>query len=89
MMEVALVWQVHGGTILKMMENAGFISAMRIEDRRDTSVVFGSMQSCSFRQPMLIGDLCRIEADVLYTHDASMEVEVPARTSFSQGSKAH
>ena len=73
---------VHGGTILKMIEQAGYIAAMRYihaeverEDGEDSFVVSGSID-CTFLQPMHIGDVSRCEAKVVYAINSAVEVQV-------------
>jgi acyl-CoA hydrolase len=62
---------VHGGTIMRMVDGAAGISAMRHSRRR---VVTVSMDDMSFLAPVYIGDLVTVRAMVNDAHRTSMEV---------------
>lgn len=64
---------VHGGWIMKLVDEAGALACMRHAQRRVVTVAIDSMQ---FRKPIKIGDLVLLTAEVTYTGDTSMEVEV-------------
>lgn len=64
---------VHGGWIMKLADEAGALAAMRHCQRR---VVTVAIDSLVFRQPIRIGDLVILNAEVTYTGRTSMEVEV-------------
>src|SRR5574339_231195 len=64
---------VHGGWIMKLVDEAGALACMRHAQRK---VVTVSMDSMTFRQPIKIGDLIIINAEVTYTGRTSMEAEV-------------
>lgn len=64
---------VHGGWIMKLVDEAGALAAMRHAQRRVVTVAIDSMV---FRQPIRIGDLVILTAEVTYTGRTSMEVEV-------------
>jgi len=64
---------VHGGWIMKMVDEAGALAAMRHCRRR---VVTVAMDSMVFRQPIRIGDLVILNAEVTNTGRTSIEVEV-------------
>ncbi len=64
---------VHGGTIMKLVDNAAFVSASR-HCRRN--VVTVSMDSMSFHSPVYLGDLLFLKASVNMTGRSSMEVGV-------------
>jgi len=64
---------VHGGWIMKLMDEAGALACMRHAQRR---VVTVAMDQMTFRQPIRIGDLVTITAEVSYAGRTSMEVEV-------------
>lgn len=75
---------VHGGEILKMVEHAGYIAATRHcnhcrKPGDGSSPVFASLarlETMDFLAPMLIGDVARLHAHVLYASSRSVEVEV-------------
>ncbi len=64
---------VHGGWIMKLVDEAGALAAMRHTGRRCVTV---SMDSMVFRQPIRIGDLVILNAEVTYTGRTSVEAEV-------------
>lgn len=64
---------VHGGVIMKLVDEAAAIAAMRHAQRPAVTV---AMDSMSFKQPVHVGDLLTCDACVTYTHKSSMEVEV-------------
>ncbi len=64
---------VHGGWIMKLVDEAGALACMRHSQRRVVTVAIDSMV---FRNPIKIGDLVILNAEVDYTGRTSMEVEV-------------
>ena len=64
---------VHGGWIMKLVDEAGALACMRHAQRR---VVTVAVDSLVFREPIKIGDLVILNADVTYTGRTSMEAEV-------------
>lgn len=64
---------VHGGWIMKLMDEAGALACMRHAQRR---VVTVAVDTLTFREPILIGDLVIVTAEVSYVGRTSMEVEV-------------
>ena len=64
---------VHGGWIMKLVDECGALACMRYAQRRVVTVVVDSM---TFRQPIKIGDLVTLTAEVTYTGRTSMEAEV-------------
>ena len=64
---------VHGGWIMKLVDEAGALAAMRHARHRTVTVAIDRMV---FRQPIRIGDLIILEAEVTYAGHTSMEVEV-------------
>ncbi len=64
---------VHGGWIMKLVDEAGALSCMRHAQRKVVTVAIDSM---TFRQPIRIGDLVILNAEVSYVGRTSMEVEV-------------
>jgi uncharacterized protein (TIGR00369 family) len=68
-----LLGHVHGGWIMKLVDEAGALACMRHAQKK---VVTVAMDSMTFRQPIKIGDLIILNAEVTYTGRTSMEVEV-------------
>jgi acyl-CoA hydrolase len=64
---------VHGGWIMKLVDEAGALACMRHAQRR---VVTVAVDSFVFREPIKIGDLVTLNAEVTYAGRTSMEVEV-------------
>ncbi len=67
---------VHGGEIMKMVDTAAGVAAMRHARGR---VVTAHVDSLSFLAPVHIGDLLSITALVTQAWTSSMEVEVTVR----------
>jgi uncharacterized protein (TIGR00369 family) len=64
---------VHGGWIMKLVDEAGALACMRHAQHRVVTVEIDSMV---FRHPIRIGDLVILDAEVTYTGKTSMEAEV-------------
>lgn len=68
-----LLGNVHGGWIMKLVDEAGALACMRHAQKKVVTVAIDSM---TFRQPIKIGDLVVLNAEVTYTGHTSMEAEV-------------
>jgi acyl-CoA hydrolase len=68
-----LLGNVHGGWIMKLVDEAGALTCMRHAQRKVVTVAIDSM---TFRQPIKIGDLVILTSEVTYTGHTSMEVAV-------------
>lgn len=68
-----LLGNVHGGWIMKMADEAGALACMRHAQRKVVTVAIDSM---TFREPIRIGDLVILSAEVTYTGRTSMEAKV-------------
>ncbi len=64
---------IHGGWIMKLVDECGALACMR---HARTRVVTVSMDRMSFRQPIKVGDLVTLIAEVTYTGRTSLEAEV-------------
>ncbi len=64
---------VHGGLIMKMVDEAGAIAAMRHAQRPCVTIAIDSM---TFRQPVHLGELLVCDARVTYVGRTSIEVSV-------------
>jgi acyl-CoA hydrolase len=64
---------VHGGWIMKLVDEAAGLAATRHAAHRAVTV---AMDRMVFRQPIHIGDLVLLNAEVTYAGHTSMEVEV-------------
>ena len=75
---------VHGGTILKLIEKAGFIVSCRHcndpssdkETKEPLTTVLVRLEHMDFRQPMFVGEIAQLQAAVTYTSPNSVEVTV-------------
>jgi len=64
---------VHGGWIMMLVDEAGALACMRHAQRRVVTVAIDSMV---FHNPIKIGELVLITAELTYSGRTSMEVEV-------------
>jgi uncharacterized protein (TIGR00369 family) len=82
-----LLGNVHGGWIMKLADEAGALSCMRHAQKKVVTVAIDSM---TFRQPIRLGDLVILKAEVAYTGRTSMEatVEVVAENPIT-GDRTH
>lgn len=72
---------VHGGTILKLMEQAGNIVATRHSNKARSKTnpvitVLARVDHVDFLQPMYVGEVAQLQAAVTYTSPLSLEVTV-------------
>jgi uncharacterized protein (TIGR00369 family) len=64
---------VHGGVIMKMVDEAGAIAAMRHARKPCVTIAIDSM---TFKQPVHVGQLMVCQARVTYVGKSSVEVQV-------------
>jgi acyl-CoA hydrolase len=64
---------VHGGWIMKLVDEAGTLASTRHAGHRTVTVAIDQMV---FRHPIRIGDMVILNAEVAYAGHTSMEVEV-------------
>jgi uncharacterized protein (TIGR00369 family) len=64
---------IHGGWIMKLVDEAGALACMRHARQRVVTIAVDSM---TFRQPIKIGDLVTLTAEVTYVGRTSLEAEV-------------
>ena len=64
---------VHGGWIMKLVDEAGALAAMRHAQARVVTVAMDRMR---FHEPIRIGDLVVLEAEVTYVGRTSIETRV-------------
>jgi acyl-CoA hydrolase len=67
------VGTVHGGLIMKMVDEAGAIAAMRHAQRPVVTIAVDSM---TFKSPVHVGQLMMLHACLTYVGTTSMEVAV-------------
>jgi len=64
---------VHGGWIMKLVDEAGSLACMRHAEKHVVTVAIDHMV---FREPVSIGELIILDAEVTFAGHTSMEVEV-------------
>jgi uncharacterized protein (TIGR00369 family) len=64
---------VHGGAIMKLVDEAGALAAMRHARAQVVTVVMDSM---TFMEPIFVGNVVTLDAEVIYTGHTSMETRV-------------
>lgn len=74
---------VHGGTILKLLDQVAYACASRYAGRY---VVTLSVDQVTFRQPIHVGELVTFLASVNYTGTTSMEIGIKVVTENIQSS---
>lgn len=62
---------VHGGVIMKLVDEAGGIAAMR---HSRSAVVTVAIDSMTFEEPVYVGNLVTVTAELTYVGRTSMEV---------------
>jgi acyl-CoA hydrolase len=67
---------VHGGTLMKLADTAGGVCASRHTRQRVVTVVMDSM---TFEEPVYVGDLVIVHAQITWTGHTSIETEVNIR----------
>ena len=68
--------KVHGGTVMKWIDEAGYACATHWAKRYCVTVSVGSIR---FQRPIMIGDLVEVEARLAYTGTTSMNISVEVR----------
>lgn len=68
--------KVHGGTVMKWIDEAGYACATRWAKRYCVTVSVGSIR---FQRPIMIGALVEVEARLAYTGTTSMNIAVEVR----------
>ena len=77
-----LAGNVHGGTILRMIEQAGVVIATRhcnknrLEGQAAVWAALARVEQTSFVKPMFVGELATVHADLTYSSKHSLEVQV-------------
>ena len=73
---IAFGGKVHGGTVMKWIDEAGYACATRWARRYCVTVSVGSIR---FQRPIKLGDLVEVEARLAYTGTTSMNISVQVR----------
>ena len=78
---------VHGGWIMKLVDDAGALACMRHAQHRVVTVAIDSMV---FRHPIRLGDLVLLTAELTDVGRTSMEVEIQVQAENPiSGERAH
>jgi uncharacterized protein (TIGR00369 family) len=81
------IGNVHGGWIMKLVDEAGALACMRHAQHRVVTVAIDSMV---FRHPIRLGDLVLLTAELTDVGRTSMEVEVQVQAENPiSGERAH
>lgn len=75
--EVNVSGSIHGGAVMKWIDEAGYICAAGWSSRYAVTVYVGGIR---FYKPVHVGDLVEVEAKLIYTGTTSMHVAVDVRT---------
>lgn len=82
-----LAGNVHGGVILKLIDNTAGIVAVR---HTGGNAVTASIDKVDFHSPVFVGDLLRVSASVNYVGRSSMEIGVRVEAeNFVSGEVRH
>ena len=73
--EANIQGNIHGGLVMKLMDEAGAAAAIRHAQR---PVVTVAVDQVTFREPIHVGDLVTLEAVLTFTGHTSMEVQINA-----------
>jgi acyl-CoA hydrolase len=76
--------KVHGGTVMKWIDEAGYACATSWAKRYCVTVYVGGIR---FHRPIMIGDLVEVEAKLAYTGSTSMNISVEVRSGDMKGGK--
>jgi acyl-CoA hydrolase len=74
--------KVHGGTVMKWIDEAGYACATTWSKRYCVTVFIGSIR---FHHPIMIGDLVEVDARLAYTGSSSMNIVVEVRSGDMKG----
>jgi acyl-CoA hydrolase len=69
--------KVHGGTVMKWIDEAGYACATSWAKRYCVTVYVGGIR---FHRPIMIGDLVEVQAKLAYTGHTSMNIVVEVRS---------
>ena len=75
--EVNVSGNIHGGSVMKWIDEAGYICAAGWSGRYSVTIYVGGIR---FYKPVHVGDLVEVEAKLVYTGNTSMHVAVDVRT---------
>jgi uncharacterized protein (TIGR00369 family) len=70
--------KVHGGTVMKWIDEAGYVCA---SNWSGLYCVTASVGNIDFIKPISIGDLVEVEASIISTGNSSMKIKVEVRSA--------
>lgn len=76
--------KVHGGTVMKWIDEAGYACATKWSQRYCVTVYVSGIR---FHHPIMIGDLVEVEARLAYTGETSMNIVVDVRSGDMKSGK--
>jgi len=76
--------KVHGGTVMKWIDEAGYACATAWAKRYCVTVFVGGIR---FHHPVKIGELVEVEARLAYTGNTSMNISVEVRSGDIKGGR--
>lgn len=65
--------KVHGGAVMKWIDQAGYSAASMWAESYCVTVYVGGIR---FYKPILIGDLVKVESRIIYTGNSSMHIAI-------------
>ena len=65
--------KVHGGAVMKWIDQAGYSCASMWSESYSVTVYVGGIR---FYKPILIGDLVKVDAQIIYTGKTSMHIAI-------------
>ena len=68
---------VHGGVIMQLVDEVAYVAASRHARR---NVVTASIDSFNFENPVRVGDIVSLRAELTFVGKTSMEIEVHVQT---------
>ena len=76
--------KVHGGTVMKWIDEAGYACATSWSKQYCVTVYVGGIR---FLRPIRIGELVEVEARLAYTGNTSMNISVEVRSADMKGAE--
>lgn len=78
--------KVHGGTVMKWIDEAAYVCSARYSGQDTVAVFSGGVR---FYRPLLIGDVVEVEARLVYTGNKGMHIAVHVRSGSPKGGELH
>jgi len=76
---------VHGGTAMKWLDEAGYVCATAWSGRYCVTVFAGDI---NFHEPIPVGDLVEVTATIIHTGKTSMHIGIELHSSNPKGSQS-